>query len=608
MSLPDPSGLAIGALHVLRPLWLLGLCALPLLAWAWRARARRQSVWRDAVDPHLLPHLLEVGSAARGRAGPWPTLIGLALALLALSGPSWRQLEQPLWQTRAPLVIALDLSSAIQANDLPPSRLLQARAKIASLLAHRKGGQVGLVAYADDAYTVSPLTDDAANVALFLDALEPDVMPAEGSRADRAIARSARLLKQAGFERGDILLLASDAGERARAAAARAAQQGYRVSTLGLGTASGAAYRKPDGGIGQSHLDAATLQAIASAGGGAYTALAADDSDLGALGVLDPAQARALSARGGKGATWVDDGYWLLPPLLLLAALAFRRGGALAMLLLCLALPLAPAHAAQGAAAGKTAAPSRAGAADPTKQSGTLWRRVDQQAYRRAERGQQAYRKRDFAAASQAYTGIPSADGAYNLGNALAQQGRYEEAISAYDNALARQPGMADAIANRKAVQAAMKRKPPKGGDKNKPNPDDKQSGQSRSQSGQQGNPGKGKDDPQRGKPPPQQGKQDSQGQGQQPTPEQPPPRTPGQQRAADAAQRERMQKALQQQRQANSGQDVAGKPDRARQAAQRERSLANDAWLRRVPDDPGALLRAKFQLEYERRQAEGGE
>ena len=90
---------------------------------------------------------------------------------------SWRQREQPLWQTRAPLVVALDLSSAILANDLPPSRLLQARAKIAELLKERAGGQVGLVAYADEAYTVAPLTDDAANVALFLDALSPDVVP-----------------------------------------------------------------------------------------------------------------------------------------------------------------------------------------------------------------------------------------------------------------------------------------------------------------------------------------------------------------------------------------------------------------------------------------------
>ena len=112
--------------------------------------------------------------------------LALALAVLALAGPSWRRMEVPLWQTRTPLVVAANLSGAMQANDLQPSRLLQMRAKIATLLRERAGGQVGLVAYADDAYTVAPLTDDASNVALFIDALSPDVMPVDGDRADRA--------------------------------------------------------------------------------------------------------------------------------------------------------------------------------------------------------------------------------------------------------------------------------------------------------------------------------------------------------------------------------------------------------------------------------------
>ena len=575
------NALGIDGLHFLRPLWLLGLLSLPLLAWAWRARRQRQSAWREVVDPHLLPHLLEAGGSKRVFNGLWLGLSGLALAFVAMAGPSWRRVEQPLWQTRAPLVIALDLSSATLANDLPPSRLLQARAKIAALLKARQGGQVALVAYAEDAYTVAPLTDDVANIALFLDALDPEVMPEDGSRASRAIAWSQRLLRQAGFDRGDILLLSNEADGDARGSASQAARDGYRVSVLGLGSAEGAAYRKPDGSIGQTRLEADSLQAVAAAGEGAYVALRAGNGDLEALDVLDPAQAGARSARGEKGATWLDEGYWLLPALLLLAALAFRRGGMLAALLLCLWLPLQPVHAAEG----------------------TLWRRPDQQAYARMQQGQQAYRKGDFAAASSAFGDVDNADGAYNHGNALARQGRYEEAIAAYDRALKERPGMSDAVANRNAVMAAMKRKPPKGGDKDKPNPQDQQSGQSQSRPGDQGDPSEGQGDPDQRK----QAQQRNQ-QGEQKNSGQPEERTqdPADQRAADAAQRQRMQKALQQQRQTDKGQDIKGKPDRAEQAAQRERSIANEAWLRRVPDDPGALLRAKFQLEYERRQARG--
>lgn len=593
----DTAPLAFAGLHFVRPLWLLGLLALPLLAWAWRTRRRRQSVWRDAVDAHLLPHLLEHGGGGR-QPGVWLGLLALALALLALSGPSWRKFEQPLWQTSAPLVIALDLSSATLAGDLPPSRLAQARAKIGALLQARQGGQVALVAYANDAFTVAPLTDDVANIGLFLDALDPDVMPQDGNRTERAIAWSVKLLRQAGFSSGDILLVTGQADAEARNAASRAASDGYRVSVLGLGTANGAAYRKPDGSIEQARLDAPGLRALASSGGGAFEPLAAGLGDLQALDVLDPAQANGRAATGGKRATWRDEGFWLLPPLLLLVALGFRRGAAFGVLALCLLLPLPPVHAA-----GQTATA-------PAPADGSLWRRPDQQAHARMQRGEQAYRDGDFEAASQAYSGVRSADGAYNLGNALAKQGRYEEAIQAYEQALAKQPGMSDATANRKAVEQAMKRKPPKGPN-DKLNPRDNQQGQSQSKPGQQGQDGSRQGEQgQQGEPPPRQGEQnqdDVQSPGQQsPQREQ---QKPADQRAADAAQKQRMQRELDKQRaqrQADDGKQVEGRPDRAEQAAQRERSAANDAWLRRVPDDPGALLRAKFQLEYERRRERG--
>lgn len=582
------SAASLSALHFLRPQWLLALLALPLLAWWWRRRRMRQSAWRDAVDSHLLPHLLEGHSSARANGALWLGLFGVALAVCALAGPSWQRVEQPLWQSRAPLVVALDLSSATLATDLPPSRLAQARAKLATLLRERAGGQVGLIAFADDAYTVAPLTDDAGNIALFLDSLTPDIMPVDGSRADHAIERSARLLRQAGFDRGDVLLLTDHADATARNAAASAARDGYRVSALGLGTAAGAAYRDADGRIAQARLDADSLRALAKAGGGAYAALAAGDGDLATLGVLDPRQAGTIASHGEKTALWRDQGYWLLLPLLLLALFAFRRGGALAAVLLCVLLPLQPAHAA----------------------GVDWWQRADQQAYQRLEQGAQAYRKQDFASAEKNWEGLPSADAAYNRGNALAKQGDYDAAIAAYDEALRLQPGMADALANRKAVEAAKKRKPPPGSQSgNKPD-DKKDKGRSGQSGGQQ--PSQDGTSPGNGKP--DAADQDAR---QPHAPAQPgspengdtqpgKPADTEAQRAADAAQRARMQQAL---RDADQGknaestqaQQPPGKRDET--PAERERRLANEAWLRRVPDDPGGLLRARFRLEYERRQ-----
>ena len=574
------------ALHFLRPHWLWALLALPALWGLWQVRQRRSNVWRGVIDAHLLPHLLEAGGkAARGTV--WLGALGYAIAVLALAGPSWRQTEQPLWQTQTPLVIALDLSSSSTASDLPPSRLLQARAKLATLLRERAGGQVALVAYAGEAFTVAPLTDDAANVALFLDALEPGVMPVDGQQADRAIAWSVRLLQQAGFEHGDILLLSDHAEAAADNAARTALRQGFRVSALGLGTAAGAPYRDGQGRILHARLDASSLRALATAGGGDYQTLATDDSDLRALGVLDPGEAGTSAQRGEKGLAWQDGGYWLLPPLMLLALLAFRRGGAFAAVLLCVCLPLAlPANAVEH----------------------SLWQRADQQQHERIEQGADAYRKGDFTAAEKDFAGIDSADAFYNQGNALAKQGRYDEAIAAYDRALKLQPKMEDAIENRKVVDAARKRK---GGQNQQQQQQKKSDGQESPQDNkdkpQPGQQDKAQQDKQQAQPDsPKQQPSPAQQSGNGQSPQQKSADAKAQQ-AADTAQRERMAQAMAQASKDEQKEESARQATEAKETpAQREQRQAVEAWLRRVPDEPGNLLKTKFRLEYERRQKEG--
>jgi Ca-activated chloride channel family protein len=533
--------------RLLRPWWLLALPMLAGMAWAWRRR-RGAGAWESVVDPPLRAYLLEPVPGRRRWLAWWPWL-GAMLAILALAGPSWQVSPQPLWETRAPLVIAFDLSPSMLADDLPPSRLARARARLAALLRERRGGEVGLVVYAGDAYTVAPLTEDAANVAVFLDALEPGIMPgdpAANADAARAIDRGARLLRQAGFGRGEILLVSGSATDASAAtAAARASAAGYRVSVLEAMPPAAAAM--------------SGAAAVAAAGQGRSAVLSPDDADLQALGVLE-ADAGAGMRAGDRegGATRRDDGYWLLLPLLVLAAFAFRRNGVVAVLALCLLVPWHPA-----AAAGID-----------------WWQRSDQQAHRRLEQGAQAYRKGDYAAAAKAWRGVPGADAAYNRGNALARQGQYQDAIAAYDEALRERPGMADALANRKAVQAAIKRKPPDQG---------RQPGA--------GDPGDGKGTP-NAQPGDEAARQQDAGAA----------KPDAARQAADAAQRAAAREAARHARPGDQGlpQDARMRQDTRETPAQHERRLANQARLQRVPDDPGGLLRARLQLEYERRQAEG--
>lgn len=596
------------ALHFLRPEWLWALLALPLILALALYRQRRSDAWRQAVDAHLLPHLLAAGAKRRARL-PWALLLGWTLASLAMAGPSWRQQAQPMFQASAPLLVVLDLSSRITATDLPPSRLLQARAKLGELLRARQGGQVGLVVYADDAYTVAPLTDDGSNVALYLDALSPDVMPRDGQRADRGIDWATRLMRQIGALQGQILLVSDQADGEAALAAAQARSLGLQVSVLGLGTPAGAAYRDGSGQIRQAALDEGSLRAVATAGGGRYARIAADDSDLRALGVLDARDGTAAQ-RPGEGKQWLDEGFWLLPPVMLLALLAFRRRAVLAAVLAVGLLPWM-----NGAQAQAPATP----VSQPAQ--GTLWKRSDQVQHQRLAEGVQAYRKGDFATARRQFEGIDSDAGWYNLANTLAREGNYDEAIAAYDRALALHPGMADAVANRAVVDAARKRRQSGGGQgQDQQTPTQKQQDRSQGKQNPQGQqPQQGQKDPGQGQPQPgQQGQPGQESDKAQSSPQpgqrsregqQAPPQVEDAraQAQADEQQRQRMQQAMQQAREGEVGKD--GKPvpgSEGRTPRQREEQQAVEAWMRRVPDDPGALLRAKFQLENERRKREG--
>ncbi|KAA3596937.1 VWA domain-containing protein [Stenotrophomonas maltophilia] len=596
------------ALHFLRPEWLWALLALPLILALALYRQRRSDAWRQAVDAHLLPHLLAAGAKRRVRL-PWALLLGWTLASLAMAGPSWRQQAQPMFQASAPLLVVLDLSSRISATDLPPSRLLQVRAKLGELLRARQGGQVGLVVYADDAYTVAPLTDDGSNVALYLDALSPDVMPRDGQRADRGIDWATRLMRQIGALQGQILLVSDQADSEAALAAAQARSLGLQVSVLGLGTPAGAAYRDGSGQIRQAALDEGSLRAVATAGGGRYARIAADDSDLRALGVLDARDGTAAQ-RPGEGKQWRDEGFWLLPPVMLLALLAFRRRAVLAAVLAVGLLPWM-----NGAQARAPATP----VSQPAQ--GTLWKRSDQLQHQRLAEGVQAYRKGDFATARKQFEGIDSDAGWYNLANTLAREGNYDEAIAAYDRALALHPGMADAVANRAVVDAARKRRQSGGGQgQDQQTPPQKQQDRSQGKQNPQGQqPQQGQKDPGQGQPQPgQQGQPGQESDKAQSSPQpgqrsregqQAPPQVEDAraQAQADEQQRQRMQQAMQQAREGEVGKD--GKPvpgSEGRTPRQREEQQAVEAWMRRVPDDPGALLRAKFQLENERRKREG--
>ena len=173
--------------HFLRPEWLMMIIPVLILCLLlWRTQAR-SSDWQRVISPELLPYLLDMKSR---RARRWPVLllaIGGTLASIAMAGPVWERLPQPVFRSDAALVIALDLSRSMDAQDIKPSRLQRAHFKITDILKNRTEGQVALVVYAGDAFAVTPLTDDDETILSQLPALTTDLPPTQGARTDRAL-------------------------------------------------------------------------------------------------------------------------------------------------------------------------------------------------------------------------------------------------------------------------------------------------------------------------------------------------------------------------------------------------------------------------------------
>ncbi len=328
--------LSLGSFHFLHPVWLLGL---PLL-WALAAAAawwrRRGGGWAQLVDPELLG-ALRLASSER-TSSPWLPIVAVwTLAALALAGPAWERAPSRAYRAPEDWVVVLDLSPSMNVADVSPDRTTRARYAIDDILSAARDARVGLVAFAGEAHVVVPLTTDAATVRALLQPLAPNIMPETGDDLAPGLEAAARLLHEAGSRDGKVIVLTDGYAdpEAADAAAQTLAKQGMRLEVLGIGTPQGAPAVNPGGGFVQNaqggsvlaKLPVAELQHLASAGGGRYWSLADLPSMIASLhgGAENPFEEDAVASKIEVG-EWRNEGIWLLPPLLVFAALFARRG------------------------------------------------------------------------------------------------------------------------------------------------------------------------------------------------------------------------------------------------------------------------------------------
>ena len=479
--------------HFLRPLWLLALIpAVLLLAALWRLNSN-VTAWDRAIDQDLLPYLLDRSKNASQRTPLVLLLLVWLLTSLALAGPVWEKLPQPVQKREDALVIVLSLS--MFAPDHSPSRVDLAKRKLRDILALRSEGQTALVVYAGDAHAVTPLTDDVVTIEALVPSLNPNIMPLFGSNPVEALELAISLLKNTDGGSGKILLMTDGiAGfDEEQRIADLLDGTDNELLVMGIGTEEGAPIRTNDGNfltdergtIIVPRLNKNLLTSLANRVGGRYHDIQLADSDLAyLLSDINPLGEESLSDVEEEFDVWYEIGPWLLLLVLPLAALSFRRGW---LFLLPLSVSLAlvtPSQQTYAADFGPTVDIQINDEGQPLPDEAEeqgfsfaeawkgLWMTRDQRAaaaFARDEhseaaslfenndwRGASSYRGGNYEAAVAAFAANASADGHYNRGNALAKSGNYAEAITAYNLALALDEQHDDAIKNKEIVEQLL--------------------------------------------------------------------------------------------------------------------------------------------------------
>jgi len=661
--------------HFIRPWWLLAFVALFLVIFLLKKIRYYQSPWQHFLPSHLASALLENSqsqaaktASASSQTRYWlkPLIIGSCI-IFSLAGPAWQKLPQPVYQLERGAVLIMDMSYSMYATDVKPNRLTRARYKAIDLLKKINEGDVGLIAYAGDAFIISPLTQDVRNIELLLPSLSPDIMPVHGANALAALTLADQTLKNAGHISGDIYWFTDDIdNEEMLDVYDWANDNNHKLNILGVGSTTGAPIKLSSGKLLKDNrgaivipkLPESRLSAIAQRSRGVYHTMTNDDADIKALtahlsvsldDTLDSQtsnnSAEQESKQAMQGDQYQEQGPWLLLIILPFILSYFRRGSSILAISWLMPLTLlfsfasvSPSSYAAEPNKTQTAAkiaPTSSTAADSAESnvSGAsqlwqdLWQTSDQQAqqhyqqkdYQQAAKqfkdsqwqGSAHYKAGDYEQALQAFKQNDSAQALYNQGNSLAQLQKVDEAIDAYKAALEKDPDLSDAKDNLAKLEQLKKQQEQQ--EQQSQGDQENQDSQEQSDDDQQeSKENQGEQQSQDGQP--QDQSQDDQ---QQSSPE----NKEGEQQDEEKENQSQEAKQKEQEQKEKEKEEQAAKAKESDEEQQgEEKSLAQQAidnkaqeteqkhqqLLNKVTDDPYLLLRNKMRLEYQKRRHEG--
>ena len=581
--------------HFIRPYWLMAFIPLILILFLLRQADRRTNAWEEVIDPSLLPYLLQKTDLEKANFLTW-LFFFWALIVVALAGPAWQKIPQPVQEKDDALIIVLDLTKSMLAEDVKPNRLTRAKRKIIDILRARDEGETALVVYSGSAFAVSPLSDDSKTISGMIPSLSPEIMPSPGSSLKKAIDKSVQLFRDAGKLSGKILVITDEIKDKAAAQkAARESNSSYPISILSVGTSKGAAIpvvvngtvngyiRDQLGELVIAKVNENLLRDFAQLAGGLYSRMTSNDDDIERLLSLNDLEENSnyIEAERREFDAWHEEGPLLVLLLVPFAALAFRRG-------LILFIPLfmiSPFNEVEASI------------------WDDLWKTPNQQAMAALEQGDSArasqlfedenwkgianYRNKEFTRAANNFRMNETSWGKYNLGNALAKSGDFKGAVSAYEESLEINPDNEDARYNKKIIEQLIKNQSEP--EKNNSGNEKKDQEQSQQENGNNSSEG--------------QEKSNDQLDDEENSPE-------------GKSNQSENDRAIDEEKSSNEGEDskqteteeIKQEENSRSTALAREEEQALEQWLRRVPDDPGGLLRNKFKLQFEERIRRGEE